>query len=155
MIGPKSQDENPSLNQAFVDYLQILLNQSGLISKASWRGLIQDREELANLYRAADIFVFPSRNEGLGNVVLEAMACGLPVVVSRLPVLEGIIADRENGFFVPIGDTEALKNAILALAANPPLALKIGKNARNYVMSHHRFDQWQAQLVDFYKGLLV
>ena len=154
IVGPKDKNENPSLNEEFVNELHALIQQKDLMDKVSFRGLVQDRQRLAELYRASDIFVFPSRKEGLGNVVLEAMAAGLPLVVSRLPVLENIIKHEENGLFVPIEDSNALKDSILLLSSDRALARKIGDNARFYVETNLGFADWQAELVEFYKRLI-
>jgi len=82
IVGPKSVDDSPSIDEDFVNHLYSLLNKNNLNERVFITGLIQDRQKLSEIYRASDIFVFPSNNEGLGNVVLEAMASGLPVVVS-------------------------------------------------------------------------
>jgi glycosyltransferase involved in cell wall biosynthesis len=154
VIGPNNKKENPSVDADFVNSLYTLLKMNELADRVSFTGMIQNRQELAEMYRAADIFVFPSNNEGLGNVVLEAMAAGLPVVVSQLPVLEKVIKDKENGLFIPIGDTDALRNAVLMLIQDPTLASKIGRKARYYSKQNHSFSEWQTKLVAFYQGLL-
>jgi len=154
IIGPNKKNENPSLDKDFIDGLYSLLKQNNLSEQVSFRGLIQDREQLAEMYCASDIFVFPSNNEGLPNVVLEAMACELPVVVSHLPVLEKVINHMENGLFTPIGDVGAIRDSILRLSEDSSLAGRIGQNARHYVQQNHSFMEWQTQLVGFYQGLL-
>lgn len=155
VVGPKSKEENPSLDEAFVQDLHHTLQERQLAGRVRFLGLIQDRKELADLYRASDIFVFPSRNEGLGNVVIEAMACGLPVITSQLPVLEKVIEDGKNGLFVPIGDAEALQAAIIRLNSERGLARQLGSMAKEYVRSFHDFSHWQAQLVEIYRKLLT
>jgi glycosyltransferase involved in cell wall biosynthesis len=153
IVGPNNKNENPSLDEGFVNDLYSLLIQNNLSERVSFIGLIQDRQNLAEVYRASDIFVFPSNKEGLGNVILEAMASGLPVLVSRLPVLDKIIKHGENGLVVPIGDIEALKDAILMLSNNSAYAKKLGVAAKNYVRGEHGFATWQSQLIEFYKSL--
>jgi glycosyltransferase involved in cell wall biosynthesis len=154
IVGPKNKNENPSMDDGFINDLYSLINKNNLAERVYFTGLIQDRRKLSELYRLADIFVFPSRNEGLPNVVLEAMASGLPVVVSHLPGLEKTIIHGENGLFVPIGDVTALSDSILMLSRDLSLAGKIGTNARGYVEKNHDFRSWQAQLVEIYSGLL-
>jgi glycosyltransferase involved in cell wall biosynthesis len=155
IVGPKTKNENPSLDENFINGQYDLLKQNNLSGRATFTGLIQEREKLAQLYRASDMFVFPSRQEGLGNVVLEAMASGLPVAVSQLPVLDKIIQHEENGLYVPIGDAGALTDAILRLCSDAALARKIGQNARTYVEKNHGFEAWQAHLVEIYRNLIV
>ena len=154
LVGASNKEENPSLDEQFIHLLHDVLDKKGLASKVKFIGLIQDRDQLAEIYRAADIFIFPSRNEGLPNVVLEAMACGLPVVVSRLPVLEQVITNGKNGLFVPVDNADALKGAILSMARQPEYSQQLGKNARNYIETHHSFNQWQTRLVSLYQSLM-
>ena len=69
------------------------------------------------MYRAADVFVFPTLVEGLGLVVLEAMACGLPVIVtSRGP--DEVVRDGVDGYVVPAGDSTAIIEALERLYAD-------------------------------------
>lgn len=81
--------------------------------------------------RAADIFALTSRREGLPVALLEAMACGLPCVASRLPgSTESIIDDGHNGVLTPPGDVAALAVALEGLLADPARARRIGDAAR-------------------------
>lgn len=153
IIGPNNKKENPSLDEKFIKGLNTLLKDANLGSQVNFGGLVKDRNALAEIYRTSDIFVFPSRNEGLGNVVLEAMASGMPVVVSQLPVLRTVINHEENGLVVPIGDAHSLAEAICSISENPTLALKLGKAAQNYILENHTFNEWQSQTTQFYLGL--
>jgi len=154
IVGPKNRHEQPSFDEDFVNDLYALLDKNNLSDRVLFTGLIQDVHKLGEIYRASDIFVFPSRKEGLGNVVLEAMACGLPVLVSQLPVLDKIIKHGENGMVVPIGDADALCKSILLLSGDSALAGKIGGNAHSYVEKKRGFYAWQTQLVKIYHGML-
>ncbi|MFN8482282.1 MAG: glycosyltransferase family 1 protein [Anaerolineae bacterium] len=87
-------------------------------------------EDLANAYAAADVFVFPSANETLGNVVLEAMASGLPVVAPASGgVLEHVISDA-NGLLFARDDVAGLVSAVRQLTADPAYAAALGVNGR-------------------------
>jgi D-inositol-3-phosphate glycosyltransferase len=81
----------------------------------------QPQEVLARYYAAADIFVMPSHYESFGMVVLEAMACGTPVVASRVGGLTSTVVSGHTGFLVPEGDGPAFARAILRLLASPTL----------------------------------
>lgn len=87
-------------------------------------------ERLRATYASADVFVFPSRTETLGNVVLEALASGLPVVaVAEGGVLENVL-DGVNGLLCPPGDAEAFARRITEIVERPDLRLKLAHNAR-------------------------
>lgn len=155
LVGPQTKQENPSLDENWVGSLKENLAEAGLTSKVKFFGLVSDRQRLADLYRASDIFVFPSRQEGLGNVILEAMASGLPVIVSDLPVFEGVVQPGVNGVSVPVGKDSALTQATLDLINNPQLAEKYGNKAREDAVQQFSFSSWQDHLVAIYKKLMI
>jgi glycosyltransferase involved in cell wall biosynthesis len=153
IVGPlgKALDVN---DVGFAEHLRDLLEERKLTDKTLFTGLIQDNQLLADYYRAADIFVFPSTNEGLGNVILEAMASALPVVATQLPVIRNIIKHGENGLYVQIGDVEAVKDSILSLSNDPAQAKRLGVNARNFVQDNLNFAGWQYKIVELYRNML-
>jgi len=85
-------------------------------------------EEMPDLYRASDLFVLPSYNEGMSIALLEAMACGLPVVVTDTGGTRELV--RGNGVVVPWADAAALADAITALAADVGLRRSMGEASR-------------------------
>lgn len=87
-------------------------------------------EALAQAYASADIFVFPSPHETLGNVVLEAMASGLPVVAPRSGGLLDFLREGDNGLAYAPGDEAGLVTAVAHLVANPELRRHLGENGR-------------------------
>jgi glycosyltransferase involved in cell wall biosynthesis len=87
--------------------------------------------EVPEYLRAADVFALPSRREGLPVALLEAMACGLPCVASRLPgSTDAIVEDGKNGILVPVGDVEALAGAMATVLRNAEYASALGTAAR-------------------------
>ena len=153
VVGPRDRKENPTIDEALIKKLQLMIEENNLRNKVLFTGLIQDRNELAEIYRASDIFVFPSRQEGLGGVVLEAMSSSLIVVVTDLPVLKGIITNGENGFNFPLNDKKTFYDAILSASMISGMKNSIGQNARNYVLKNLNFDGWQNQLTQIYINL--
>lgn len=81
----------------------------------------QPQERLAQYYAAADVVIMPSHYESFGMVVLEAMACGAPVVASNVGGLASTVVHEQTGLLVPVGDTAAFAQAILRLLSVPEL----------------------------------
>ncbi len=81
-------------------------------------------EELELFYGAMDLFIFPTLKESLGLVGIEAMACGRPVIGSRIGALGEYIIEGKNGFFFEMGDSEGLKDKIEYYYAMPPAGRK-------------------------------
>ena len=90
----------------------------------------QSGVELARWYASADVFVFPSTTETLGNVVLEALASGLPAVVVDEGGPQDLIADGETGFIAPAKDIEAIVDRLLPLLRDAALRARMGDAAR-------------------------
>ncbi|MEN3000781.1 MAG: glycosyltransferase family 4 protein [Armatimonadota bacterium] len=105
------------------------------------------------LYVAADVLVAPARDAGLGLAIMEAMACGLPVVASRIPQLERLVKHEVNGLLVPPGDPTALAEAVLRILKDRELATELAANARALA---DRFDirHTVAQTAQIYRKLL-
>jgi glycosyltransferase involved in cell wall biosynthesis len=115
---------------------------------------ITNAEEKNSLLLGSDIFVLPSYSEGCPMVILEAMAVGLPVIVTPVGALPEIIQDGENGFFVKIGDHLDLKEKILYLANNPILRKKMGNNNRRLIESRFSTEKIIPQFSDFFHEII-
>ena len=115
-------------------------------------GIVNDPE---NYYRASDVFVFPARNEGFGNVLLEAMACGAPCVATRIEGLtENILIDRHNGLVVENGDDQALADRVLELLRDDHLKKTLAANAVKTIEEKFRMDRIAQRYIDLYASLL-
>lgn len=95
-------------------------------------------QNLPDIYRESDIFILPSMNEGVPKTVLEAMACGKPIVISDFSHLRELISD--SGLMFQKGDIDALAGAILKLMNNETLRKEYGKNARNKIIKKYSWD---------------
>jgi glycosyltransferase involved in cell wall biosynthesis len=96
---------------------------------------------VAGYLSAADIFVLPSRWEGLPIALLEAMSAGLPVVATRVEGVEEVVVEGTHGLLVPVGDSQALANAILQLLQDPQLARRMGASAREHILADYTEDR--------------
>jgi glycogen synthase len=101
----------------------------GLSDRVAFDGWLP-RARLPDAYRAADVFVFPSRDEGMPNVVLEAMASALPVIGTPIPGTRDLVADGENGLMIPPDAPDALDHALRRLADAPDLRRRMGEAGR-------------------------
>lgn len=86
---------------------------------------------LNNYYSNASVFVFPSLVEGFGLVLLEAMACGIPIITTPNTAGPDIITDGIEGFIIPIRDSDALRDKLEWCYQNPQALAEMGKAARN------------------------
>ena len=86
------------------------------------------REKMPEIYQKADIFVLPSYNEGMSNALLEAMACGLPVVVTDVGGTEELVENGVNGFVFNAGKVDELVNVLQKI--NAQMLLDLGRKSR-------------------------
>ncbi|MGZ8096226.1 MAG: glycosyltransferase family 4 protein [Methylosarcina sp.] len=92
-------------------------------------------QDMPNLYRQADILLFPTVREGFGLAVAEAMSCGLPVVATDCSSLPELIDHGKGGFLCPLGDVQVFGNCINRLAEDPYLCKEMGEYNRSKVES--------------------
>ena len=117
----------------------------GLNEAVSFRGKVPE-EELLALYRGAELFLIGSTQEGLGIVMLEAMASGTPVVATECGGPEGVVIDGETGRLVPNNDAEAMAQAIIELLSDPDRLEAMRHRCVNFVREHCSLPVVEAQL---------
>ena len=88
------------------------------------------RPDIGNVYAALDVFVLPSRSEGMSNTILEAMASGTPIVATRVGGTPELVEDHRTGRLVPAEDPAALAGALMTLATDCGLRLRMGDAGR-------------------------
>lgn len=110
--------------------LEAMSSRLGISNRVKFWG---PQHDVAHFYSEADIFVLPSQEEGMSNSLLEAMASGLPCVVSDLPSTRWIIDDKHSGLLVPPLEETLLANAINRLLTNEDERETLGQAARQRV----------------------
>jgi glycosyltransferase involved in cell wall biosynthesis len=116
-------------------------------------GALSSMEQVAHLYNQASVCVFPSVEEGFGMVVTEALASGVPVIVSENVGAKDLITDGQEGFIVPIRNARAIKEALLCLYEDKPKREQMAKNARLKVQNQ-TWEKYEEKLVGVYKELI-
>ena len=111
--------------------------------------LAGESRQVEKYLNAADCYVSASLTEGLSNTMLEAMACGLPLVSTAVSGAEDIIENQQNGFVVPIGDSKALAKAVSAIFGNSDMAREMGRRSRQMAMERFDIDK----VIDRYERL--
>jgi glycosyltransferase involved in cell wall biosynthesis len=119
--------------------LEAQAQRLGLSARIEWLGGIP-RQELDGLWREADAIIAPSRStptwvEPTGTLVLEAMAWGVPAIVSRCGALPDVVGDA--GMVIDEGDRDALSRALARLVEEPARARTLGAKARERVLEHY------------------
>ena len=108
--------------------LEQMADRMGLAGRVAFLGF---QENPYKYISKASVFALSSLQEGFGNVIIEAMACGIPVVSTNCPTGPGeIIEHMKNGILVPVADEQKLAQAILEVLNNPALANKFSKEGR-------------------------
>ncbi|MEW6406656.1 MAG: glycosyltransferase family 4 protein [Chloroflexota bacterium] len=120
--------------------LQKLARKQGISERVHFRGWL-DGEAVLDQFRQANLFVFPSRHEGMPNAILEAMACGLPVIASHIAGNEELVMDGENGLLVPPEDSNALRNALGELLEDSTRRKQMGAASRQRVEANYSWEQ--------------
>jgi glycosyltransferase involved in cell wall biosynthesis len=126
IVGSGMEEEN----------LRKLAQKLDINDRVSFHGYIAFGDTLFSYYRAADFFVLPSLSEGIPQVLLEAMAFGVPIITTQIPSVQGIVRHKENSWLVEPGSAMALAKAIHELADNPMLADTLRQRATEDIYVH-------------------
>jgi L-malate glycosyltransferase len=130
-----------------------LKRQARELSLESCVQFLGTRRDLAEIFRALDLFVQPSLWEGLPLALLKAMGAGLPVVATRVSGSREVIEDGVNGCLVEPGSPEALARVILELHRQPEVRLRLGAAARRTVADRYSLEAMLHQLAALYEEL--
>jgi colanic acid/amylovoran biosynthesis glycosyltransferase len=111
-------------------------------------------EAIREVLRRSDIFLFSSLSEGISNAVLEAMACGVPVVTTDCGGMREVVGDGVEGFVVPTRDVKAIAYALRKLAIDAELRHQMGKAGRKRVLQEFSLEHQKLQFLKLYTSLL-
>lgn len=110
----------------------------GLGEKVILRG---KTDQIEKYLAASDVFVLPSRWEGLPIVLLEAMSTGLPSVVTKVEGVDEALVEGMHGYFLPVEDAQSLAQTILQLLRAPADRLQLGRAAKAQVSEFYTVDR--------------
>jgi glycosyltransferase involved in cell wall biosynthesis len=130
--------------------LEAEVRRLGLENRVRFLGARPDPE---TLLRASQVFVLPSRSEGMSNALLEAMATGLPCVATRVGGNRDLLEHEVTGLLVPPGDPEALADALAALLGCAELRARLGAAARAVAVEEYRMDRVLQRYAELYAVL--
>jgi len=132
----------------FPEYFNSLkdqVTQLGLAHEVTFAGKVAD-EEIQDFYCACDAFLFPNENQTWGLAVLEAMACGCPVLVSQGAAVHEVLTDGEDAFLFPARNPEALAARIQSVATQPELRAKVAQHGMELVRTKYNWEQFARQI---------
>lgn len=138
---------------AFLDGLKADVAKAGLAGRILFLPEVTV-DQMPDWYRCLDIYIAPQRWEGFGLTPLEAMACGIPVVATRVGAFEDLVALGISGALVDPGDIAALAAAAAELIDDPALRAAQSQAARTRAVGQFRIEDEAATLVALYRRLL-
>jgi glycosyltransferase involved in cell wall biosynthesis len=138
----------------------ITVNQKGLLEEFKDEfqiielGIVTDEAVMAEFYNCSDMFLMPSTAEAFGMMAIEAMACGIPVIVFEGTSLPEVIFSPAGGISVPMMDSDALYAAIDLLLKNPNERNAIGDEAYRLSRIHYDFNDHAEKILALYEDVL-
>jgi glycosyltransferase involved in cell wall biosynthesis len=151
VVGPRSRGESQNINEGEV--VEVTSPLKNLQTRVKFMGRLDDRYTLSRIISASDVFVFPSRREGMGIAPMEAMAVGVPVIVSRIPGVTDLAnVEGETGLYVPPGDLAGLKAAMLRLGTDEALRERMGARAAQVLRAGFAWEQYVTKWMKLYEG---
>jgi glycosyltransferase involved in cell wall biosynthesis len=133
--------------------LKALAKNLGVQDQVIFSGKVEN-EEIRDFYCACDAFLFPNENQTWGLAVLEAMACGLPVLVSQGAAVQEVLTDQETALLFPARDPEALSQKIQLLVSNTSLRGSIAEKGMALARSTYNWTRFAEQNVEVFRELL-
>ena len=149
LIGPQSRDER-SVMGLFYQELMRFVEENGLSESVTFVG---ETNDVAAYLQCSDVFLFPSRREGMPNVLLEAMASGLACVASNIGGSMDMIRHDDNGCLFDVDDETGMAAAVERLLREPDRAAAMGAAARKSVLDHFSLSAIAQRYANLYAEL--
>lgn len=133
--------------------LQRFAREGGIADEVAFAGALSGADKAALLARS-DALVLASYAEGLPYALLEGMAAGMPVIVTRVGAMPDVVVEGLHGIFVPVHDANAIARAIALLAANGELLARMGRACRQRIAGSYALERVAGELGRLYAGIL-
>jgi glycosyltransferase involved in cell wall biosynthesis len=141
--------------EPYASEVEVLVKELGLEGSVRFLGPVSN-EDVVHLMRACDVFLHASRGgEGIPRAVLEAMACGKPVVATRVGGVREAVRDGETGYTVEVGDVDELAEAALRLLREEKLRRRLGRKARLTVEEEFNYEKAIPKLAELIAGVTL
>jgi len=111
--------------------------------------------KIVDYLSATDVLLLPSEQESFGLAALEAMACEVPVIASRVGGIPEVVTDGENGYLSAVGDVEKMSTDAARLLADEELRAEMGRRARESAVSRYNTERVIPQYIEFYERVLA
>jgi glycosyltransferase involved in cell wall biosynthesis len=134
--------------------LESMADDFGIRSRVHFAGM-QKPAEICHWLQASDIFTLVSRREGLPVSLIEAMAVGLPSVVTDLPANTQLVEDGKHGFHARVNDSESIASGLIRLIQDPDLRQRFGKAARPIPVERFSIETVLNRYEDLFTTLLA
>lgn len=123
----------------YLSTIQDMAREMKINSRITFAGWVQ-KERIKDYYQKANIFVFPSRHEGMSNALLEAMAMGLPVIASDIAGNDELVVPERTGFLFEKNDLDGLTEGIRNLIEHPELKRRYGNQSRERISTQYTWN---------------
>lgn len=133
------------------DQLRALVTELGIGDRVTFTGYREDR--MAFL-KGFDVFVLPSRSEGIPRCLMEAMAAGVPIVASDIPGCRNLVDGSSTGLLFPVGDERALRERVVELSESPERRVSIVEGARRFIEAKFSCERMAREYESLYEKLI-
>ena len=137
----------------YAEKIYKMVKKANLSDSTKFHGFVSE-EKLIELYSGADIFIFPSYNQTWGLVVFEAMACGIPVIVTNSCGASEVLTNEINALIVPAKSPVKIAEAIIRLKEDHELREKLSINGRKHVEKYISWDFYAKNVADAFMDVL-